>query len=62
MIEVFPRGNGFTWTMVDGAGRVLVRTDDNWPTDAEAFKAAREYRTTFWAMACQVDHRMGACL
>ena len=62
MIEVIPAGNRWTWRMICAAGRTLVYTAESWPTDLEAFSAAKAYRTAFWAMACEIDHRMGACI
>lgn len=48
--------------MICAAGRVLVYTDESWPTDMEAADAAKSYRARFWAIACQIDHRMAACI
>lgn len=62
MIEMIAAGNRWTWRMICAAGRTLVYTDESWPTDFEAFDAAKAYRTAFWAMASQIDHRMGACI
>ncbi len=62
MIEVVPHGNGYTWRMIDFVGRVLVYTAETFPCTFSAFAAAKAYRTAFWAMACQIDHRMGACI
>ena len=62
MIEVLPWGNRWTWRMIGFDGAVLVYTSETWPCDFSAFAAAKAYRTAFWAMACQVDHRMGACI
>lgn len=62
MIEVVLVGSGWTWRMIAADRRVLVYTSDSWHTDLEAFAAAKAYRTAFWAMACTIDHRMGACI
>ena len=62
MIEVVPHGNGFTWRMISDAGRVLVEAGKMFPCDITAAQAAKSYRTTFWAIACQIDHRMAACI
>lgn len=62
MIEVIPAGNRWTWRMIGADGAVLVYTGDSWPSDHDAFAAAKAYRTSFWAMACAIDHRMGACI
>lgn len=62
MIEVVPAGNRWTWQMIDFVGRVIVYTSDSFATDFEAFRAAKAYRTAFWAMASRIDHRMGACV
>lgn len=62
MIEVYPHGNGWRWRMIGFDKRPLVYTDDTFPCDFSAFAAAKAYRTAFWAMACEVDHRMGACI
>lgn len=62
MIEVVPAGSRWTWRMIDAEGRAIVYTDESWPSGFDAFAAAKAYRTAFWAMACAVDHRMGACI
>lgn len=62
MIEVIPTGNRWTWRMIGFDRAVLVYTADSWASDREAFAAAKAYRAAFWAMACQIDHRMGACI
>lgn len=62
MIEVVPAGNRWTGRMIDAAGAVLVYTAETFTCDFSAFAAAKAYRTAFWAMACQIDHRMGACI
>lgn len=62
MIEVVQQGNGYTWRMIDFVGRVPVYTAETFPCDFSAFAAAKAYRAAFWAMACQIDHRMGACI
>jgi hypothetical protein len=62
VIEVVRAGNAWTWRMVCAVGRVLVYTAESWPTDTEAFAAAKSYRVAFWARADAVDHRMGACV
>lgn len=62
MIEVFQVGNRWTWHMICSAGRVLTYSLDSWETDMAAAAAAKDYRTKFWSIACQVDHRMAACI
>ena len=62
VFEVIPAGNRWTWRMICAAGRVLVYTAESWAINFEAADAAKAYRTAFWAIACQVDHRMGACI
>lgn len=62
MIEVVPHGNGFIWRMICAAGRVLAYTMESFPCVDSAFAAGRAYRTQFWQIAAQVDHRMGACI
>lgn len=62
MFEVIPAGNRWTWRMICAAGRVLVYTPESWESDGEAAEAAKDYRRRFWAIACQIDHRMGACI
>lgn len=62
MIEVYPHGNGFRWRMICDKGRTLVECHDQFPCEMSAGNAAKAYRTTFWAIACQVDHRMAACI
>ena len=61
MFEVIPAGNRWTWQMICAAGRVLVYVRDSWESMGEAADAAKAYRAGFWAVADQVDHRMGAC-
>jgi len=62
MIEVVPHGNGFTWRMISAAGRALVEAGEMFPCDNTAAQAAKDYRTSFWAKARLIDHRMGACV
>lgn len=62
MIEVVPRGNGFGWTMICTTGRVLAYTVETFPCVATAARAAKEYRAAFWGRACEIDHRMAACI
>lgn len=62
MIEVFPVGNRWTWTLICAAGRVLVYTPESWPSDGEAAAAAKAYRATFWALADQIDHRQARAI
>lgn len=62
MIEVVPHGNGWVWRFICEAGRVLAYSPESFPTDMEAAAHAKAYRTAFWAVACEVDHRMGACI
>lgn len=60
MIEVLPQGNRWIWQMVCEKGRVLAYSQESYPCDMSAFKAAKEYRTTFWYHASQIDARMAA--
>lgn len=62
MFEVYPKGNGFGWRMICAAGRTLFDPGEHHPDMAEASEAAKSYRRRFWAIACQIDHRMGACI
>ena len=48
--------------MIGADSAALAYTADTYPCDLSAFAAAKAYRTAFWAMACAVDHRMGACI
>lgn len=62
MIEVVRIGNRWTWVMLCALGRVLVTTDETFPTDVAANDAAKRYRSTFWAIADAVDYRMARCI
>lgn len=62
MIEVVPHGNGFRWTMIGFCGRVLAYALETFPCIDSAARAAKEYRSRFWAMADSVDHRMARCI
>lgn len=62
MIEVVSHGNGFRWTMICAAGRVLAHATETFPCINSAAKAAKQYRSRFWAVADSVDHRMARCI
>ena len=62
MIEVVRHGNGWVWRFICAAGRVLAYSPESFPTDMEAAAHAKAYRAAFWAVACEVDHRMGGCI
>lgn len=62
MFEVYLIGNRWTWQLISFCGRVLVYTPDTFESDMEAAAAAKAYRSTFWAIADQVDHRMARCV
>jgi hypothetical protein len=61
MFEVIPAGNRWTWRMICAFGRTLVYTSETYDDDLLAAEAAKSYRTAFWRVADQVDHRMGRC-
>lgn len=56
------KGNRWTWQMVCAFGRVLVYTDDTFEDMGQAAEAAKAYRSGFWAVADQIDHRMARCI
>lgn len=64
MIEVFwhDDGRGWAWKLICAVGRVLVYTDDRFPTILDAAEAAKAYRTAFWAVADLVDHRQARAI
>lgn len=62
MFEVVLDGNRWTWRLIGFCGRVLVYTPDTYEQDHEAAAAAKAYRSGFWAVADQVDHRMARCI
>ena len=62
MFEVVPQGNGFAWQMINWEGRVLVGPSRTFPCMLTASEAAKAYRALFWAIADQIDHRMGRCI
>lgn len=62
MIEVVENGNGYSWRMLCDRGRVLAYCDRVYASILAAADAAKAYRVAFWAYACRVDHRMGACI
>jgi hypothetical protein len=62
MIEVLPHGNGWRWQMISFCGRILVAPSELFPCDMSAWLAAKSYRSTFWRIADEIDHRMGACI
>lgn len=62
MFEVIQAGNRWTWQMICSAGRVLAYTSETYDDDGQAAEAAKTYRRNFWAVADQVDHRMGRCI
>lgn len=62
MIEVVKHGNGFRWTFICNLGRVLAYSAEVFPCVNSAAAAAKSYRTAFWSVADQVDHRMARCI
>ncbi len=62
MIEVIPAAGGWTWQFISADGRILFYSPEVFSDDGVAFDTAKAYRTAFWARACQIDHRMGACI
>lgn len=62
MIEVVAAGDGWTWVLLCARGRVLVYTDEIYPTDSAAADAAKAYRAAFWAVADSVDHRQARAI
>ena len=62
MFEVYPKGNGFGWRMIGFCGRTLYDPGEHHPDVGSAGQAAKSWRVSFWAIACQIDHRMGACV
>lgn len=62
MIEVVERGNGFAWHMICAAGRILAYSSESFPCITSAAAAAKAYRAAFWALADEIDHRMGRCI
>lgn len=43
-IEVFLARHGWSWRWMDANGRELSRSENDWPTTADAERDAREYR------------------
>ena len=62
MFEVFPHGNGYRWRMISAEGRTLLEPAETHPCDRSAGEDAKGWRARFWAIASQVDHRMGAAI
>lgn len=62
MIAVLLIGNRWGWQFISDAGRVLWESRDRFDREGEAADDAKRVRTGFWAHACQVDHRMAACI
>jgi hypothetical protein len=62
VLEVVPYGNGWRWRWIGFCGRVLVDSYEHFSDDLLAFVAAKEYRTRFWTMADQIDHRQARCV
>jgi len=62
MIEVLRIGDGWTWTLICPAGRIIVYTSERFPTDREANDDAKAYRAAFWAVSDQIDHRQALCI
>ena len=61
MIEVVRIGDLWTWTIIGLCGRVLVYTAERFASDHAANDAAKAFRSAFWRIAAELDHRMGAC-
>ena len=62
MIEVFLTATGWAWHMICDQGRVLAYSLETYAREGQAFAAAKAYRTSFWRVASQHDHRMAACI
>lgn len=62
MIEVFEAPDGWGWRLISFCGRPLVWSDDRFPTDTEANDAAKSYRSAFWRVAADVDHRQARAI
>jgi hypothetical protein len=62
VIEVLLVGNRWTWRLLCPRGRVLVYTDETFPTNDAANDAAKIYRSGFWLVSDRVDHRMARCI
>lgn len=64
MIEVLwaDDGRGWTWTLICALGRVLVYTDQRYPTILDAAEGGKAYRVAFWAVADCVDHRQARAI
>lgn len=48
--------------MIGADGRTLAYDGELHDSNFAAFEAAMNYRKAFWALACGIDHRMGACI
>ena len=62
MIEVYRCGNAWAWRLIGVCGRALVWSDDRFDDDLEAAAAAKSYRSLFWRVADDIDHRQGRAI
>lgn len=62
MIECLPVGGRWTWTLLSPAGRVLVYTLETFETQDAAALSAKDYRSGFWRVADQTDHRQARAI
>ena len=53
--EVIPAEGGFTWSIIGPCGRVLVYTQETYPTDFAAAEAAKQSRALFSEIAASID-------
>lgn len=62
MIEVVWTDTGWTWTLISAAGRVLVYTNERYPSILDAAEGGKTCRIAFWAVADLVDHRQARAI
>jgi hypothetical protein len=63
MLEVIQYGNGWRWRWISFCGRVLVDNYEHYSDSLVCFTdGAKAYRTAFWALADQIDHRQARCI
>lgn len=62
MIEVFQAGDRWGWSLIGFCGRPLVWSPDRFDSDLAAAEAARSYRSAFWRVADDIDHRQARAI
>ncbi len=62
MIEAVAVEGGWTWRIISAEGRLLAYSNEVFPCECSAARAANAARQSFWGAAQHIDHRQGKCI